>query len=54
MREEFNGDPFPYGVEENRPTWEQLLRYAHQQGIAHRLAAPDEVFPRTVTTKVVV
>jgi 4,5-dihydroxyphthalate decarboxylase len=54
MRDEFDGNPFPYGVEENRPTWEQLLRYAHQQGIAHRLAAPEEVFPRTVTTKVVV
>ena len=54
MRAIFDGDPFPYGVEENRPTWEQLLRYAHQQGIAHRLATPDDVFPRTVTTKVIV
>ncbi len=54
MRDLFAGDPFPYGIDENRPTWEQLLRYAHQQGIAHRLAAPDEVFPAGIMTKVVV
>lgn len=54
MRELFDGDPFPYGIEPNRPTVEQLLRYAHQQGISHRLAAPEEVFPEGVMTKVVV
>jgi 4,5-dihydroxyphthalate decarboxylase len=54
MREAFDGDPFPYGIEANRPTWEQLLRYAHQQGIAHRLPTPDEVFPAGIMTKVVV
>jgi 4,5-dihydroxyphthalate decarboxylase len=54
VRDEFGGDPFPYGIEPNRPTLAQLLRYAHQQGIAHRLATPDEVFPPGIMTKVVV
>jgi 4,5-dihydroxyphthalate decarboxylase len=54
MRDLFGGDPFPYGIEANRATLEQLLRYAHQQGIAHRLATPDEVFPKGIMTKVVV
>jgi 4,5-dihydroxyphthalate decarboxylase len=54
MREEFGGDPFPYGIEPNRPTLEQLLTYAHQQGIAHRLAVPEEVFPDGIMTRVVV
>jgi 4,5-dihydroxyphthalate decarboxylase len=54
MAGEFGGDPFPYGIEPNRATVDQLLRYAHQQGIAHRLATADEVFPAGVMTKVVV
>jgi 4,5-dihydroxyphthalate decarboxylase len=52
MRDVFDGDPFPFGIEENRPTWEQLLLYAHQQGIAHRLATPDEIFPKGIMTMV--
>ena len=35
MRDRF-GDLFPYGIEENRPTWEQMALYTYQQGIAHR------------------
>jgi 4,5-dihydroxyphthalate decarboxylase len=54
MAEFLGGDPFPYGIEPNRPTLSQLLLYAHQQGIAHRLATPDEVFPAGIMTKVVV
>ena len=54
MAELFDGDPFPYGVEENRPTWEMLLRYAHEQGIAHRLATPEEVFSPGISTAVIV
>lgn len=54
MSDEFGGDPFPYGVEPNRATIDQLLLYAHQQGIAHRLATTDEVFPEGIMTKVVV
>jgi 4,5-dihydroxyphthalate decarboxylase len=54
MADLFGGDPFPYGVDANRATVEQLLRYAHQQGIAHRLATADEVFPAGIMTKVVI
>jgi 4,5-dihydroxyphthalate decarboxylase len=54
MADLFGGDPFPYGIEPNRATLTQLLAYAHQQGIAHRLATPDEVFPAGIMTKVVV
>jgi 4,5-dihydroxyphthalate decarboxylase len=54
MSDLFGGDPFPYGIEPNRTTVDQLLRYAHQQGIAHRLATSDEVFPAGIMTKVVV
>jgi 4,5-dihydroxyphthalate decarboxylase len=52
MRDFFDGDPFPYGVEENRPTLEQFLRYTHEQGIAHRLAKPEEIFPKGIMTSV--
>lgn len=52
MGDMFDGDPFPFGIEENRATWEQLLLYAHQQGIAHRLAAPEEIFPKGIMTAV--
>jgi 4,5-dihydroxyphthalate decarboxylase len=54
MRDMFDGDPFPYGIEENRPTWEQMLLYTHQQGIAHRHAKPEDIFPKGVMTSVVV
>jgi 4,5-dihydroxyphthalate decarboxylase len=46
MREMFGGDPFPFGIEENRPTFEQFLRYTHEQGIAHRHAKVEEIFPK--------
>ncbi|MEA2989429.1 MAG: 4,5-dihydroxyphthalate decarboxylase [Alphaproteobacteria bacterium] len=48
MRDKFDGDPFPFGIEENRPTFEQFLRYTHEQGIAHRHAKVDEIFPKGV------
>jgi 4,5-dihydroxyphthalate decarboxylase len=54
MRDLFGGDLFPYGIEENRPTWEQMARYTFQQGIAHRLMTPEELFPRGIMTKVVI
>ncbi len=54
MRELFGGDLFPYGVEENRPTWEQMALYTYQQGIAHRLMKPEEFFPAGIMTKVVI
>ena len=54
MRDAFGGDLFPYGIEENRPTWEQAALYAFQQGIAHRLMKPEELFPRGIMTKVII
>ncbi|NOT25505.1 MAG: ABC transporter substrate-binding protein [Acidobacteria bacterium] len=54
MRDTFGGDLFPYGIEENRPTWEQAALYAFQQGIAHRLMKPEELFPQGIMTKVVI
>jgi 4,5-dihydroxyphthalate decarboxylase len=54
MRDIFGDDPFPYGIEENRATWEQMALYTHQQGIAHRQFKPEEIFPRSVTTKVII
>ena len=50
--ETFGGDTFPYGIEENRPTWEQMLRYSYEQGIAHRHAKPEEIFPKGVMTSI--
>jgi 4,5-dihydroxyphthalate decarboxylase len=52
MRELFEDNPFPYGIEENRPTLEQFLRYTHEQGIAHRHVAPEEIFPKGIMTSV--
>jgi 4,5-dihydroxyphthalate decarboxylase len=54
MREMFGGDLFPYGIEENRATLEQMALYTMQQGIAHRLMAPEELFPAGIMTKVVI
>ena len=48
----FGGDLFPYGIEANRPTLELFLRYTYEQGIAHRLAKPDEIFPTGIMASV--
>lgn len=39
----FGDDPWPYGVEENRPTLEAFVRYLRQQGFVER-EAPIESF----------
>jgi 4,5-dihydroxyphthalate decarboxylase len=54
MRDMFGGDPFPYGIDENRKTFEQLALYTYQQGIAHRLMDVDDMFPKGVMTKVII
>jgi 4,5-dihydroxyphthalate decarboxylase len=54
MSKTFGDDLFPYGIEENRPTWEQMALYTVQQGIAHRLMQPEEIFPKGIMTKVVI
>jgi len=48
----FGADTFPYGIEENRPTWEQMARYSFEQGIAHRHVKPEEIFPKGIMTSV--
>jgi 4,5-dihydroxyphthalate decarboxylase len=52
MAEAFGGDPFPFGIEENRATLEQFLRYTFEQGIAQRQVKPEEIFPRGIMTAV--
>jgi 4,5-dihydroxyphthalate decarboxylase len=52
MRALFGGDLFPYGIEANRPTLELFLRYAFEQGIAHRLVKPDDIFPAGIMASV--
>lgn len=54
MQDIFGKDFFPYGIEENRPTWEQMALYTHQQGIAHRQFTPEEIFPKGIMTKVII
>jgi 4,5-dihydroxyphthalate decarboxylase len=54
MRDTFGGDLFPYGIEENKPTLDQMALYTHQQGIAHRQLRPEEMFPAGIMTKVVI
>jgi 4,5-dihydroxyphthalate decarboxylase len=50
--EAFGGDPFPYGIDANRPALELFLRYVHEQGIAHRLAKPEDIFPPGIMAQV--
>jgi 4,5-dihydroxyphthalate decarboxylase len=52
MQDMFDGDPFPYGIEENRPTLEQFARYTFEQGIAKRHVKPEEIFPKGIMTLV--
>jgi 4,5-dihydroxyphthalate decarboxylase len=37
-------DPWPFGIEPNRPTLEALVNYLHQQGITHRRMPVDSLF----------
>lgn len=52
MQDMFGADPFPYGIDENRPTFEQFARYTHEQGIAKRHVKPEEIFPKGIMTLV--
>ncbi|MFT5526765.1 MAG: 4,5-dihydroxyphthalate decarboxylase [Pirellulaceae bacterium] len=54
MQDRFGADPFPYGIEENRATWEQMALYTWQQGIAHRQFTPEEIFPKGLMTEVII
>lgn len=48
MQQKFGADFFPHGIEENRPTLELFLRYAYEQGIAHKRVRPKEIFPEGI------
>lgn len=52
LQQLFGSDLFPYGIEENRPTLELFLQYAHEQGIAHRHAKVEEIFPAGIAVSV--
>ena len=41
----FGKDFWAYGVEPNRPTWEAIGRFVHEQGLAPRVVTPEELFP---------
>lgn len=43
-QEVFGDDPWPYGIEPNRPTLEALLDYMTDQGIIARRPSLDEIF----------
>jgi hypothetical protein len=33
------------GLEPNRPTWEAIGRFVHEQSLAPRIVTPEELFP---------
>ncbi|MBM2809849.1 MAG: 4,5-dihydroxyphthalate decarboxylase [Chloroflexi bacterium] len=43
-RRVFGGDPYPYGVEPNRPTLEAATRYSYEQGLSKRIVPIEELF----------
>ena len=44
IQSEFGGDPWPYGLEPNRPTLEALTRYLHEQGLTAKKMDIDSLF----------
>jgi 4,5-dihydroxyphthalate decarboxylase len=48
----FAGDPFPFGIERNRPMLERFVRYTADQGIAVRHVAPQDIFPSGIDTAI--
>ena len=40
----FDGNTWPYGIEENRPTLEAFVRYMHQQHFIPELLSVDDLF----------
>ena len=45
--EVFGGDPWPYGVEPNRPTLEALVTYLHEQGLIAKKVPIEDIFVPT-------
>ena len=44
IEEVFGGDPWPYGVEENRPTLEALVQYLQDQHLTDWKPKIEELF----------
>ena len=44
----FGKDFWAYGLEPNRPTFEAIGRYVHEQGLSPRIVTPEELFPVAV------
>ncbi len=40
----FGGDPWPYGIEPNRPTLDALVRYLAEQGVIAKAPRVDDLF----------
>ena len=50
----FGEDPWPYGIEPNRPTLEAFLRMCHEQGVCARSLQPEDLFSESALASVVV
>jgi 4,5-dihydroxyphthalate decarboxylase len=44
LDEVFGGDPYPCGIEANRPSLEALVRYMHEQNFIPRAMPIEEIF----------
>jgi 4,5-dihydroxyphthalate decarboxylase len=44
INEVFGGDPWPYGVEPNRPTLEALVQFLVDQSMIAKAPAIDDLF----------
>jgi 4,5-dihydroxyphthalate decarboxylase len=47
IRDVFGDDPWPYGVEENRPTLEALVRYMQEQHFIPKKMPIEDLFAKT-------
>ncbi len=47
IRDVFGDDPWPYGVEDNRPTLEALVRYMHEQHFIAKKMPIEDLFAKT-------
>ncbi len=54
LEELFGRDIYPFGIDANRPTLEAFLQYSFEQGIAKRLARPEDIFPAGIEPSVAV
>ena len=44
----FEGDYWPYGIEDNRVTLDAFLQYSFEQGVCQRRLQTDDLFPKNV------